>query len=182
MAEAKNICRTKTPFSDFKLMVLLGIVLCSLFTPSTSIKESSRSSSLGRTGAIKVLALRPRRALDILESDDFGGFRKRALDVMDGDGFGSFEKRALDTLEGDDFMGLKRKRLNELEGDGFMGLDKRALDILDGDDFTGFSKRSEVNGGLRRELALLGKVQRQRQMRARRALDALEGNSFGFRR
>ncbi|KAL3124938.1 hypothetical protein niasHT_001831 [Heterodera trifolii] len=178
MVVAKNICRTKRPFSDLNLLLFLSFVLCSEFIPATNANENGRSAPWGRRGAFKVIAFRPRRALDILESDGFGGFRKRALDVMDGDGFGSFQKRALDSLEGDDFMGLKKKRaLTTADGDGFTDLGKRALDVLDGDDFVGFRKRSEMQ----KKLALLDQIQ-HRQMRARRALDALEGNAFGFRR
>ena len=78
-----------------------------------------------------------KRALDMLEGDDFIGMqkRKRALDLMEGDGFGGGfdrKRRALDMMEGDDFIGLK-KRSNMLR--------KRALDILEGDDFVGMQKR-----------------------------------------
>ncbi|CAK5043658.1 unnamed protein product [Meloidogyne enterolobii] len=77
-----------------------------------------------------------KRALDMLEGDDFIGMqRKRALDLMEGDGFGGGfdrKRRALDMMEGDDFIGLK-KRSNLLR--------KRALDILEGDDFVGMQKR-----------------------------------------
>uniref|UniRef100_A0A915NP40 Uncharacterized protein n=1 Tax=Meloidogyne floridensis TaxID=298350 RepID=A0A915NP40_9BILA len=78
-----------------------------------------------------------KRALDMLEGDDFIGMqskRKRALDLMEGDGFGGGfdrKRRALDMMEGDDFIGLK-KRSNMLR--------KRALDILEGDDFVGMQK------------------------------------------
>uniref|UniRef100_A0A1I8BEJ1 Uncharacterized protein n=1 Tax=Meloidogyne hapla TaxID=6305 RepID=A0A1I8BEJ1_MELHA len=78
-----------------------------------------------------------KRALDMLEGDDFIGMqkkRKRALDLMDGDGFSGFDKRALDMMEGDDFIGLKKKRRSSR-------FNKRALDILEGDDFVGMQKR-----------------------------------------
>jgi len=146
------------------------------------------------TEALPLAAARQRRALDHLEGDDFT-LRKRALDVMEGDGFG-FEKRALDTLDGDDFIGLKRRRraLDSLDGDGFAGFQKRALDMLEGDSWGGIDKRA---GGVEL-LGMMPKEVDARQLRAvvasqrrplygqrliktyKRALDALEGNSFGF--
>lgn len=142
------------------------------------------------------LPLARKRALDHLEGDDFT-LSKRALDLMEGDGFG-FEKRALDTLEGDDFNGLKRRRraLDILEGDGFSGFQrKRALDMLEGDSWSGMDKRSgaRIVGFVSPAGELVpvgaapaGSNQRhtpygQRLVRTyKRALDALEGNSFGF--
>jgi len=150
------------------------------------------------TQGADALPLARKRALDHLEGDDFT-LSKRALDVMEGDGFG-FEKRALDTLEGDDFMGLKRRRraLDILEGDGFAGFQrKRALDMLEGDSWSGLDKRSRAHGTRLVGFASPGEMmsmnavpvnnnQRQplfgqRLVRTnKRALDALEGNSFGF--
>jgi len=135
-----------------------------------------------------------KRALDQLEGDDFT-LRKRALDLMEGDGFG-FEKRALDNLEGDVFVGLRRRRaLDSLEGEGFGGFHekKRALDMLEGDGFDGMRKRSYELQRLRRMTFMNLDENRLRAIQEqlarggaggwkqnKRALDALEGNSFGF--
>jgi len=149
-----------------------------------------------------------KRALDQLEGDDFT-LRKRALDTMEGDDFG-FKKRALDNLEGDDFVGLRRRRaldmlegddfglkkkraLDMLEGDDFGLKKKRALDMLEGDDF-GLKKRApvmmlDIADTLEYEpllknleqsrMAALRELNR-RHHASKRALDALEGNAFGF--
>lgn len=163
--------------------------------PSETGRTKIGTEQTAVAGVLKVLPAafwsphqRVTRALDILEGDDFIGMQKRALDLMDGDGFGGFDKkkRALDMMEGDDFMGLKRRKkaLNALEGDGFSALEKRALDILEGDDFIGMQKRrqgesDDRKNAIQRALERMN-WQRREQTRARRALDALEGNSFGF--
>jgi Arc/MetJ family transcription regulator len=142
-----------------------------------------------------------KRALDSMDGQGFGGFvRKRALDVLDSDGFG-FNKRALDALDGADFGGLRKRKLafatisrNELR--------KRALDALEGRGF-GMLKRSADNRTTSRSIIdidddrlkqFVQTINRNRlralreqvdlalrhRFPSKRALDALEGNSFGF--
>jgi hypothetical protein len=141
----------------------------------------------------EALPLMRKRALDHLDGDDFTSLRKRALDLMEGDGFG-FEKRALDHLDGDDFS-LRKRSLDSLDGDGFTGLQrKRALDMLEGDSWGGIDKRrfgmhtpaTLTSSSSGRAQAMRALYQRQPLLGQRlikiqrRALDALDGNSFGF--
>uniref|UniRef100_A0A915DEN8 Secreted RxLR effector peptide protein n=1 Tax=Ditylenchus dipsaci TaxID=166011 RepID=A0A915DEN8_9BILA len=153
----------------------------------------------------RLLTTLRKRALDSLEGDDFT-LRKRALDLMDGDGFG-FEKRALDNLEGDDskraldslegdgFGAFQKRALDMLEGDDF-GLKKRSA-VLDLVKISGNSalletpKSKAMETRLRRAIENLNRTRARalneqfqrsvsQQRSVKRALDALEGNSFGF--
>jgi len=136
-----------------------------------------------------------KRALDSLEGDGFGGLNKRALDSLDGEGFGGFNKRSLDMLEGDGF-GLKKRALDSLEGNGFGGFQKRAVAAVDlikssGNAVLLEAPKSKAEGArLRRAIENLNRsraraigerLQRSTYQRSvKRALDALEGGSFGF--
>jgi len=136
-----------------------------------------------------------KRALDNLDGEGFSGFDKRALDSLDGEGFGGFNKRSLDMLEGDGF-GLKKRALDSLEGSGFGGFQKRAVaavDLIKGSGNAALLEAPKTKADATRLRRALENLNRSRARafgerlqrstydhQVKRALDALEGGSFGF--
>jgi len=138
------------------IIAMLCAVICEALPSLIAVKSPSERQSAFRVLPADFIYAR-KRALDSLDGDDFT-LHKRALDVMEGDGFG-FEKRkrALDQIEGDDMGFRKRSNFVVAADEGFKH--SAAADPAE--------MRQAVNA-----LAFYHRLGR--------ALDAIEGTSFGF--